>query len=291
MYASIREHMLLAAFPTIRQGLDELGLKAVELVYNRDSTVCSILGENSEPHITLDSSSGVDRILKELYPFGGKVTALLLSNNFGTKDLDAEIDWVISAVRAAERLGAPAIRVDAIMQGEREMPLKERAQHFSDCMARVLDATGNINVDAGIENHGFQGNDPDFLDLVLSTVNSPRVGLTLDTGNFYWAGHPLSKVYKIIEHFAPRVKHTHVKNIKYPEDVREIQRELGWKYGEYVVPIREGDIDHARVAQILKSAEYDRDLCIEDESLGKWEDVEQRASVLKDDARHLIEIL
>ncbi len=193
-------------------------------------------------------------------------------------------------MKAASALGIPAVRIDAIMHGEREQPLERNVQVFADAMGRILDATADAKVDMGIENHGSQGNRPEFLDAVLGKVNSPRVGVTIDTGNFYWWGHPLSRMYEIIRHFAPYCKHTHAKNIEFPPEEREIQRDIGWEYGTYVSPLPDGDIDHRRVVQILKSAGYDRDLCLEDESLGKWTP-EERKAVLRRDADFFREIL
>ena len=134
-------------------------------------------------------------------------------------------------------------------------------------------------MDLGIENHGFQGNDPDFIEGLLARVDSPRLGLTLDSGNFYWRGWPLSKVYAIFEQFAPVVKHTHIKNIAYPPEMRETQREMGYEYGKYVCPIHEGDIDHARYIAILHSAGYDRDICLEDKSFGKYTPEQRQANL------------
>ena len=120
---------------------------------------------------------------------------------------------------------------------------------------------------------------------MFAGVGSPRLGLTLDTGNFYWFGHPLSKVYQLYEMFAPRVFHTHIKSIGYPAEEREKQREVGWQYGKYHGPIYEGDIDFARVIAILKKAGYTNDLCIENESLGRAKDapavLEKEVALLK----------
>ena len=73
----------------------------------------------------------------------------------------------------------------------------------------------------------------------------------MDTGNFYWYGNPIDKVYEILKSVAKYTKHTHVKNIQYPEETRNQQREIGWEYGKYVSPIYEGDIDHDRVIRML----------------------------------------
>jgi sugar phosphate isomerase/epimerase len=112
------------------------------------------------------------------------------------------------------------------------------------------------------------------------------LGLTLDTGNFYWFGHPISRVYEIMRQFAYKVKHTHIKNISYPAEIREQQRPIGYEYGKYVCPIPDGDIDHQVVVNILKEAGYAGDLCIEDESLGKFAP-EERRKVLRGDAEYL----
>lgn len=288
MYISVRDAHLPGTFGTIKAGLAAMGLNAVELDYRRDRSVSSLDTPNASE--SLASRSKIAAFAYKCKGLGIKPAAFLLGNDFGADDLEAELDYVISALRAAFQLGMPAIRIDAIMQDGRDWTLEKRTQHFAECMHRILDATSRVDVAMGIENHGNLGNDPDFLEMVLDRVDSPRVGVTIDTANFYWFGHPLSKVHKIIERLAPRTKHTHVKNINYPTGKREIQREVGWEYGKYVSPLREGDIDLKRLVKTLSAAGYKGDLCIEDESLGRF-DLEKQRAVLKDDAAYLKEIL
>lgn len=289
MYISVRECHPLDVFGSIEAGLDAMGLDAVEMEYFRDRSVFS-LDATDRAKVSLADERSIDAFAEQCSRLGIRVSALLMHNNFGAEDIDGEIDWVISYIKAAGRLGVKAVRIDAIMSTERDWPLEQRTQRFADCMARVLDATSDLDVEMGIENHGLQGNDPEFLDTVLDKVGSPRLGITIDTGNFYWAGHPLDEVHRIIEHFAPRVKHTHIKSINYPEDKRNIRRETGWEYGTYASPLRGGDIDVKRVVRSLMNAGYTGDLCIEDESLGRWNEVEQK-TMLIDDADYLREIL
>jgi len=288
MYVSVRDGHLPGTFGTIKAGLDAMGIDAVELHYTRQRSVTSLdLPGGTE---TLANRSAIDAFGYKCEGLKIKPTSFLLSNNFGGADLDAEIEWVVSAMKAADHLGMKAVRIDAIMSTEREWPLEKRISHFADCMHRVLDATKSSNVSMGIENHGGQGNTPEFLDAVLNKVDSPRLGLTLDTANLYWYGHPLSKVRQIITHFAPRVKHTHAKNINYPADKREIQREIGWEYGQYCCALRKGDIDMKWLVKTLADAGYTGDMCIENESLGRYTMDEQKA-ILRDDADYLKEVL
>jgi len=287
MDVSVRDAVVLhAGYPTLKEGLAGLEVDAVELTVDRGLRVRALTPVEGEAFFDLSNPSGVESFRRQYESAGIRPAGFLLANNFNAEDLEAELDWVIRAVRLAEELGVPAVRIDSAMRGEREMPFEARVQRFVECLRRVFDATSNAKVPLGIENHGFQGNDPAFLDAVLEGVGNPRLGLTLDTGNFYWRGHPLSRVYAIIEHFAPHVKHTHVKNIAYPPEVREQEREMGWQYGKYVSPIPEGDIDHVRVVKMLKAAGYDRDLCAEDESLGKFAG-EERRQVLRRDVDYL----
>ncbi len=288
MYPSARDHIVLAGWPTIKEGLDAMGFDAVELDFDQDCSVHPIDG--SPDRIKLDRPEGIRAMRHQLDDNGIRASALLMGNNFANPDLDFEVNWVVAAIRAADALGIPAVRIDAMMHGEEEASPQRNIEVFAGAMARVLDATSDSVVDLGIENHGFQGNRPDFLNAVFEAVGSARLGLTLDTGNFYWYGWPLSKVYEIIEQFAPRCKHTHAKNISYPAEMREIQREVGLDYGRYVTTMADGDVDHGKVVSILKAAGYDRDLCLEDESLGKFPR-EEWSAVLKADADYFRSIL
>jgi len=288
MYISIRDGIVMhAKYPTLAEGLRELGVQAVELSYGRDRGVIAL---DASEQLKLDSPDAAARYREHLDKYGVRPAAFLLATDFNQPDLDAEVAWVVEAVQAAHGLGMAAIRVDSAMTGQRELPMDERVARYSAGIKRVLQRTEDTPVALGVENHGFQGNDPNWLDSLFAQVNSPRFGMTLDTGNFYWAGHPLDRVYEILEHFAALTKHTHCKNIRYPAELRNQQRELGWKYGEYVAPLYEGDIDHRRVAQILQKAGYEGDFCIEDESLGHYSEAEQR-EVLRKDVEHFREML
>ena len=290
MYVGVRDVIVFqAGYNTLLEGLEALEIDALELMVDRDLRVASLTGASGQPRLSLAAADALAATADHYGSYGIRVSALLLANNFNCPDVSAEIRWVADVVRVAADLGADAVRIDSAMTGQQELPLADRIACFAHACARVLAATDDCRTPLAIENHGAQGNDPAWLHGVLDRVNSPRLGVCLDTGNFYWAGHPLSRVYSIIEEFAPLVVATHVKNIKYPPERREIERELGWGYGEYVAPIYEGDIDHDRIAQILAAAGYQGALNIEDESLGKFP-AEERREVLRRNADHLAEI-
>ena len=289
MYVSVRECFPLALFGSIKAGLDAMGIGAVELEYFRDRTVYSLEGPHTE-RASLADNAAIDAFAAKCAEFNVRVSALLLHNNVAADDLEAELDWVISAVRTAARLGTRALRIDAYMTTEQDWPQEARIERFAECMERVLDATAGLPVEMGIENHGLQGNEQGFIDTVLNRVSSSRLGLTIDTANFYWYGYPLSRVHELIDYFAPRVKHTHVKSINFPAEQREVRREIGWGYEPYASTLRQGDIDMKRLVDALRRAGYTGDLCIENEALHHFDPAGQREALL-DDARYLKELL
>jgi sugar phosphate isomerase/epimerase len=281
MYLSIRDDVVFAAgYSTIAEGLRDLNIPGIELFVRRDDTVSALAPKEGKDRLKLTDPADLAELQKQARDNGIRIAALCMGNNFNAEDKKEEVAWAVRTVQAAQKLGVPAVRIDAIMSGERDLPLDERQRLVAEAVKQILAATEETGVDLGIENHGFQGNDPVFVQGTLDAVGSPRLGLTLDSGNFYWRGWPLSKVYEIFTQFAPVVKHTHIKNIAYPPEIRETMREIGYEYGKYVSPIHEGDIDHTRYFAALRAAGYDRDLCLEDESLGKYP-VEQRKANLR----------
>ena len=281
MYASIRDATVIdAGYPVVMDGLKAMDIFAIEAEFSADAGARCLTDANS--WMSLKTPEDVAAYKAHLDENGVRVSAFLLANDLNNPDMKKEIEWSATAIRAAYALGVKAVRIDSAMSGQQELPFDLRVQKFVDGIKAIIAETSDTPVDMGIENHGFQGNDPNFLHGVFDGVGSDRIGMTLDTGNFYWRGHPLEKTYKVIEEFAPLAKHTHVKNINYPEDKRNSEREMGWEYGTYVSPIPEGDVDHAKVVGFLKAAGYDRDLCCEDESLGKFEGEERKAVCQRD---------
>jgi len=224
------------------------------------------------------TAAGIEAVARDAKSVGKRITALCMFNRFDSRP-DVEVELCRKTADAAQALGIPAIRIDVVPEkSSRDAFLKLAI----DAIRKVMAATEATGVKFAIENHGTITNDPEFLTALFDGVGSNRLGLTLDTGNFYWFGHPLSKVYEAFEKFAPRVFHTHCKSIRYPADQREKQRPMGWKYAEYGTSIDQGDLDFAKIVALLRKAGYHGDLCIEDEFLGKQTPPEAVATLTKE---------
>ena len=268
MYVSIRDDTAMGVdYPSLGDALKDLGLNAVEIGVWHDYKV---RGLGPDENLNIGTANGLAKFKKQFSDAGIQISAFLLSNDFNAEDVDAEIAWVVQVCKAADELGVPAIRIDAYMRNQDELPFDTRMEIFSSCIKRIIEATPGSTVKLGIENHGSQGNDPEFLQACIDSVSSPRLGLTVDTANLYWRGYPVSTVDAIIKRFAPNTVHTHMKNICFPEGTKDVEREMGWGYMEYCCPLQDGDIDIKGYVEALREAGYKDDLCIEDESLGRF---------------------
>jgi len=273
-------HLKLTGKPDCWSALKSLGAEGVEATIDEKLSFPVLF--HPERKYSAATPAGIEQLAADMQAAGCRITALCTYNRFDERP-ELELEWGTKVARVAQALGVKAIRIDVV-------PHKTQGDGFLDLSAgllkKLLAATESTGVGFGIENHGGTTNDPEFLQRLFDRVGSNRLGLTLDTGNFYWYGHPLSNVYEICETFASRVFHTHCKSIKYPADQREKRRPMGWEYGKYTCPIDEGDVDYRRVASILRKAGYSNDLCVEDESLSHFPEAE-RPAVLAREIRHL----
>ncbi|MHC4442628.1 MAG: sugar phosphate isomerase/epimerase family protein [Planctomycetota bacterium] len=266
----------------IFSAMDSIGVEGVEVTVGMDGS-CPVLFSPDAKYSIADTE-GVKELGGALRKYKKKIAAFCLHNRFD-EGVDKEIALSVKTAGAAVTLGVPAIRIDLVprrLQGKED----EFVEFAIQTGRRLVKETKDTPIRFGVENHGGTTNRPDFLRKLFKGVGSQRFGLTLDTANFYWFGHPLSKLYEIYSEFAPWVCHTHCKSINYPSAEREKKRPMGWEYAKYACPIYEGDIDFKRVLAILDKHEYTGDLCIENECIRRLPQ-EQRGPILKRESAFL----
>jgi sugar phosphate isomerase/epimerase len=269
-------HLKVAGERDCWSAMKTLGAECAEVEVRLDLTCPGLF--HPERSYTLATADGVAALKEDLAASGCTIAAFMMANRFDER-LDDELACTRSVVRASRQLGVNAIRIDVV-------PRKIDAEHFLpfaiQACKRMCEIAEGTPVRYGLENHGKITNDPVFLEKLFAGVGSEKLGLTLDTANFYWWGHPLDELYAIYDRLAPRVVHTHCKSIKYPDDQRNARREMGWEYGKYCCPIHEGDIDFTRVLATLRRANYRGALCVENESLGRFPESERAEIVRKE---------
>lgn len=272
-----RDTLLKAAKqPDSWSAMKELGVTGAEVEVNPELGCPNL--EHPQKKYSLATPSAVTTLKDDLSRNELVITAFLMHNRFDER-LAEELQWTKKLVAAAVSLEVPVIRIDVV---PRQMKREEFLPFAVKACTKLCEIVEGTRINYGIENHGSITNDPEFLQQLFDGVpdQSGHLGLTLDTANFYWYGHPLNELYEIFRRFAPRVFHTHCKSIRYPDDKKNMRRPMGFKYDEYACPIYEGDIDFGKVVAILRKAGYGGDLCLENESLGKYPQ-SQHADILK----------
>jgi sugar phosphate isomerase/epimerase len=286
MFVALREVTLFqAGFDSLRAGLAAVGVEAVELGLTRELGLPA-LDDSLDTALPAAPPEQAAAAAVAYRQAGVRVCALLVANNFNAPDPEAEIAHVVRAVEVAGALGAPVVRLDGAMSGLEGLSRRRRLALFGAALERVLAATAASPVVLAVENHGRQGNDHLWLEGLLAALPTPRVALTLDPANLYWAGYPRAQVYDLVAAFASRVAHVHAKNLTYPPDLRERRRPAGWEYARCVCPLPDGDLDYAAVAAPLAAAGYRGALAIEDESLATFPPAD-RPEQLRRAARYL----
>lgn len=275
LFVAIRDVIVKSlGFADVLQGLERLGIEALEIAVDRELRAPAF-------GLSLADPSSLGRLASALEERGVAVCAVLLQNDFGSEDLAREVEYVRRGIEIARELGASVVRVDAstrLRVGQTEDDLLKATV---DGLRRALEGASGVWL--AVENHGLVTNRVSFLRRLLDATSGLSVGLTLDTGNLYWYGYPLSEVYEIYDELSRHVRHTHVKNARAPPELREARRRPG---EVTMAPLYEGDIDLRRAVEALASSGYDHDLTIEDESLGRYP-LEARARVVARDKEFL----
>lgn len=257
-------HLRATGQPDCWSALKALEASGLEVVVN-DQLACPGLF-HPEQKYSIATPEGIKTLQGELAARGLTVTAFCMSNRLDER-LEQEVEWARRLVAATQRFGVRAIRIDVV---PRQTPAAQFLPFAIKACKQFCELVEATPVHFGIENHGSITNDPTFTEKLFDGVGSPHLGLTLDAMNFYWFGHPLEEVYQICEKFAGRVFHTHCKNLRYPEEKRQVRRPVGWEYEKHAAPLYDGDLDFGRVAAILRRANYQGDLCLENECLGRF---------------------
>ena len=94
-----------------------------------------------------------------------------------------------------------------------------------------------------MENHGHGLNTGEKMLGLIKDVGSPLLGMTLDTGNFCWAGNSIPDAQRYFEMLAPYTFSVHVKDGRFLDRFR-------------FVPVSWGDLDITAAVRALVKAGY-----------------------------------
>jgi sugar phosphate isomerase/epimerase len=158
--------------------------------------------------------------------------------------LAAQVQQFVGYCDVARQMGIPIVRAFAgdVLEGCTLDALYPRL--VAGFKAVTAQAAG-WGLSIGIENHGRLINNGDLLAGLLHDVGSPILGITLDTGNFCWAGHSIETAHRFFEKLLPFVVNVHIKDGCFAQSEFEL------------LPAGRGDIGLASLFKMLAGAGYD----------------------------------
>lgn len=175
---------------------------------------------------------------------GLKISAFQSHGPLGRPDVHGE--YIKLAIRTAAEIGVPVINTDEGIKAkwtteEEDFVLIKYTLREAAFVAERRD------VKIGLECHAQYSKTPDGLDRIYNLVDSPAIGINLDTGNAYLAGQD---VYAWLERVADRLVHLHAKDISVAHSDAERGKVTGTAVG---CACGDGVIDWPRVIDIVRS--------------------------------------
>ncbi len=202
------------------------------------------------------------RIRRAAEKYGLKISGLSAHGPLGRPDRHGE--YLKLAIRYAAECGAPVVNTDEGLKApwtteEEDFVLMRYTLYEA---VQVAEPRGIV---IALECHAQYSQTPEGLDRIYNLVNSPAIGINLDTGNAYLAGQD---PYAWLERVLDRLVHVHAKDISLEQSEAERGKVTGTPVG---CACGDGVIDWARVIEILRRCPRDIVLSVECGSIDQAE--------------------
>lgn len=163
---------------------------------------------------------------------------------------DYHSEYLKMAIRCAAECGAPVVNTDEGIKA----PWTTEAEDFVLMRYTLREASfvaERRGVTIGLECHAQYSKTPEGLDRIYNLVDSPAIGINLDTGNAYLANQD---PYAWLERVVDRLVHLHAKDISVEHSDAERGKVAGTPVG---CACGDGVIDWQRIIQIVRKCPRD----------------------------------
>jgi sugar phosphate isomerase/epimerase len=190
------------------------------------------------------------KLKRHAFRLGLDISGTAVGNDFGHPEgsqRQQQIEMVKQWIEYAEILSAPVIRVFA---GHKKPKISAEQTHelIVSGLQEVCEYAGKHGIHLALENHGGPTASADGLMAIVNDVDSPWFGVNLDTGNFRSAD-----VYGDLARVAPYALNVQVKVVVHNGGTQQ-------------------PADYARIADILRQANYRGYVVLEYEEAGAVQD-------------------
>jgi sugar phosphate isomerase/epimerase len=194
-----------------------------------------------------------ERVRALLGKAGLTASSLAASNDFVVLDeeqVKAQVERMKRVCGLAKIVGCNVIRTEGGSQKD-SVPREKWADAIAGCLKRCREFIEPMDMRLAIDNHGYITNEAGIQKKIIMAVDSPNVGVNLDTMNYRWFGHDLQTIHAIYEEVARFAFHTHLK-----DGTGSRQTYVGAALGD-------GEVELAWAVECLKKAGYDGVWCCE----------------------------
>jgi sugar phosphate isomerase/epimerase len=157
--------------------------------------------------------------------------------------IDEEIERLLASCRVASDMGVKIVRafVGDLKAG---YTFETFRPQIVDAFQQAAQEAKRLGVILAVENHGRLVNNGPALARLIEDIAASNLGVTLDTGNFCWAGHTLAQAEQDFKAVLPYVVNVHIKDGV-------------WQDGEFkLVPAGQGELNIAALLTQLAERSY-----------------------------------
>jgi hydroxypyruvate isomerase len=229
--------------------VQDVGGEAIEL--------CTVKGAHNGT-LNLSDENRLS-ILRTVESFGLSIASVAGYNDFTshvTDELQREVERLEYYCKLAADLSVNIVRA---MGGDPKPGLSksQMVRNIIQGFKIAVEMADQYGVTLALENHGTVTNNGSTLMKIIDEVASDNLGLTLDTGNFCWAGFSLEESYEYFNQLVPYVVNVHLKDV-----VSDVGNKAKF------VPLGQGKMDLRRIVTLLADHGYQGALLCEYEGMG-----------------------
>lgn len=173
------------------------------------------------------------------------------------------INYTIKAIQFAKALGCPCVDTTDGARKPEGYSDSEVMTLIRQYYRVVLEWAARYEIVLNVEPHGPYTTNPDTMEEILSSFDSPYLRMNFDTGNSFIAGQD---PVKFLERFQDKVSHCHIKDVSHDLAARLRGEETGIATSTVAIGEGANAENIARCIQALKAANWDGVLSIECEA-------------------------
>ncbi len=218
-----------------------------------------IHGLGYQPHVALYEDPVLLRHKMESYgvEFSSVDAAFPLSGLDGPL---RGVPYIMKSIAWAAQVGSPYVDTTDGLHKPEGLDDEEAMASMRRSYRQIMEVADAHGVGVNIEPHGYFTTNPDQMERMLDFVDSPLLGMNLDTGNTFIAGQdPVAFTARFVD----RIRHVHIKDVSH--ELAEAMR--GGQTGIALSHCAIGDgvnADNIReILTLLHEAGYDGGLAIE----------------------------